>query len=199
MSSTVINHDAMQNKLRHHFLGWQCRLRQLSIRQAGGQPTVGMRPDLVLINEDGTELEDAGQIIVLLVKAEPEEVTAQFRHMARKTFDPADRYDAAIKFLAAAYYQRAQEFSDRMTALFGPTSQLAAQLITHGQCRLNFSQYNQSYRIPCTVRALAEQDAAYQATYWHNLLFNPNLPSDIRVLQFRPAWAQVEADPPVPA
>ena len=199
MSSTVLNHDAIQDKLRLHFIGWQCRLRQLSIRQAGGRPTTGMRPSVILLDESDAVSSTLGQVTVLLIKAEPAEVTTQFRYMARKTFDPADRYDSAIKFLAAAYYQRAQEFSDRMTALFGPKSELAAQLVTKGRCRLDFSQYNHSYLIPCTVRALAEQDAAYQATYWHNLLFNPNLPSGVQVLQFQPNWAQVEAEPAVPA
>jgi hypothetical protein len=47
------------------------------------------------------------------------------------------------------------------------------------------------------VRALTEDDPAYQATYWHNALFNAGLPGAVRVLGFQPDWALAEADPPV--
>jgi len=39
------------------------------------------------------------------------------------------------------------------------------------------------------VQALAEADAFYQATYWHNRLFNPNPPPGAQVLAFTPDWA----------
>ena len=192
-SGTVINLEAAQHALRNHFLGWQCRIRQLAIRQAGGRPTAGMQPAVFLPDSE----QPLARIIVLLIKQEPEEITAQFRHLVRKTFDPADRYDSALKFLAAAYYQRATEFSDRMTALFGPDSEYARQLLDAGNCRLEFSQYNQSYRIPCRIRRLSGPEPAYQATYWHNSLFNPNLPAGVQILEFQPDWTRAQADPPV--
>ena len=192
-SAEVVRLDPARKALRDHFLGWQCRLRQYAIRQAGGRPTTGMRPHVVL-GEDG---EDLGPITVLIVKRDPHEVTAQFRHMVRKTHDPAQRYDSAIKFLAAAYYQRPREFSDRMTALFGAGSALADRLIAEGRCRLDFEQYSQRYAIPCELRSLAEDDPLFQATYWHNGLFNPALPGAVRVLAFTPDWATADADPPI--
>lgn len=191
ISTTVINLEAAQKALRDHFLGWQCRLRQMSIRQAGGRPTTGMRPSVYLADA----VEPLTTITVLIIKSESEETTAQFRHMVRKTHDPADRYANALKFLAAAYYQRAGEFSDWMTALFAPDSTIATKLLEQGQCRLAFDQYNQRYTIPCAVRRLTEPESAYQATYWHNSLFNPNLPSGVQIVEFRPDWARAEADP----
>ena len=122
--------------------------------------------------------------------------TAQFRHMVRKTQDPAERYDAALKMLAAAYYQRPQEFSDQLTALFGPDSEIAVRTLTAGRCLLAFEQYSQSYTLPCSVRALDEDDPAFQGTYWHNALFNPALPGGVRVLGFQPDWGLAVADPP---
>ena len=194
---TVINLGAAQTALRQHFLGWQCRLRQLAVRQAGGRPTSGMRPTVVAASDEQNSDRPLARITVLIVKAEPEEVTAQFRHLVRKTQDPADRYDGALKFLAAAYYQRAHEFSDRLTALFGPDSEIVERLLAGGRCRLDFEQYSQRYRIPCRVHRLGEQEPAYQATYWHNSLFNPDLPGGVQVLEFRPDWARAEADPAV--
>ncbi len=100
--------------------------------------------------------------------------------------------------LAAAYYQRPQEFSDQLTALFGIDSVIAEQVLAAGRCLLAFEQYSQRYTLPCAPRVLAEDDPAYQATYWHNALFNPALPGAVRVLGFQPDWALAAADPPAP-
>jgi hypothetical protein len=186
--------QAAQAALRDHFLGWQCRLRQLAVREAGGRPSSGMRPELRLTAE-GPPL---GAITTLILRREPAEATAQFRHMVRKTQDPAERYDAALKMLAAAYYQRPREFSDQLTALFGPDSVIAEQLLATGHCLLAFEQYSQRYTLPCSLRALAEDDPAFQASYWHNALFNPALPGRVQVLGFQPDWTLAEADPPAP-
>ncbi len=188
----VVRLEPAQALIRNHFLGWQCRIRQLSVREAGGRPTSAMTPR-VLLEENGRDL---GRIVVLTVKAAPQKVTAQFRHMVRKTHDPAERYSAALKFLAAAYYQRPQEFSEELTALFGLGSKTATALCAAGRCRLLFEQYQQRYDLPCAVRELAEAEPAFQATYWHNALFNPALPAGARVLGLRPDWARAEADPP---
>ena len=190
---TVVRLEAAQAALRDRFLGWQCRLRQMAVRQAGGRPTSGMRPEVRLAEAD-TPL---GAITTLIVRREPREATAQFRHMVRKTQDPAERYDAALKTLAAAYYQRPREFSDELTALFGPAPGLADRLLAAGRCVLDFEQYSQRYRLPCAARNLGQDEPAFQATYWHNALFNPALPGGLRVLAFQPDWARAEAEPGV--
>jgi len=189
----VVRLEAAQAALRDHFLGWQCRLRQLAVREAGGRPTSGMRPELRL-DAEGPPL---GTITTLILPRAPQEATAQFRHMVRKTQDPAERYDGALKMLAAAYYQHPREFSDQLTALFGPESEIAERTLAAGRGLLAFEQYSQSYTLPCSVRALAEDDPAYQGTYWHNALFNPALPGGVRVLGFQPDWGAAEADPPM--
>ena len=191
-SAEIVRLPPAQAVIRDHFLGWQCRVRQYAMRQAGGRPTTGMRPGVAL-ERDG---EDLGQITVMIVKSESDQVTAQFRHMVRKTQDPAERYESAVKFLASAYYQHPAEFSDEMTALFGQDSGLAARLTAAGRCRLDFEQYSQRYRVPCRVRDLPLSDPAFQATYWHNALFNPSMPGAVRVLAFTPDWAAAEAEPP---
>jgi len=170
---------------RRDFIGWQCRIRQLSVRQAGGRPTSGMRPRVFLTPGET----DLGHIVVLMRKKASREDTSQFQHMVRKTRDPAERHESALRFLAAAYYQRPDEFSDQMTALFGPRSEMAARLLEAGECRLDFEQYAQRYRLTCRVGELAESDAAYQFTYWHNSLFNPAIPAHVQVLQFMPDWS----------
>ncbi len=186
-SEKLARPESAREIARRHFLGWQCRIRQRAVRQDGGRPCEGMRP---LVTPGET------RITVLIVRAEPEEDTAQLRHLARKTHDPAERLDAALRILSATSYQNPDSFSDRMTALFGPVSGLAERLLEDGRCRLDFAQYNQRYRISCAVQELEESNPAWQATFWHNTMFNPNIPAGIRILAFTPDWATAEADPP---
>lgn len=177
--------DPAARAARHGFLGWQCRLRQLAVRQAGGRPTSGMRPR-VSLPDAGTDL---GHVIVLIRKKTSREVTSRFQHMVRKTRDPAERFESALEFLAEAYYQRPEEFSDELTALFAARSKLVDELLAAQACTLDFAQFEQRYRLECRVDALERSAAAYQFTYWHNSLFNPAIPGDAQVLRFQPDWS----------
>src|SRR5262249_43366591 len=179
--------------LRDDFVGWQCRLRRQAVRREGGRPSPGMRPRV--LRADGREIAPA--ITVLLIENEPAATTDALRHIVRKTHDPRQRYENGLRLLSAAHYEDAHAFSDVLTGLFPVDSTVAATLVADGCCLLHFEQGTQGYRIPCTVRELEEEDAAYQATYWHNSLFNPALPPEVRLLAFDPDWAQANAVPPV--
>ena len=48
-SAEIVRLPPAQAVIRDHFLGWQCRVRQLAMRQAGGRPTSGMRPEVAQI------------------------------------------------------------------------------------------------------------------------------------------------------
>jgi hypothetical protein len=193
-SAKVVRLEGAQVALRNHFLGWQCRLRQLAVREAEGRPSEGMRPILEIPGAESPPV----QITTLIVHLDPQVITAEFRHLVRRTQDPAERHKSALRLLSASYYQYPEDFSDRLTALFGPSTDLAAQLPLAGRCTLHFEQYSQRYRLPCGVRSLPEDDPAYQATFWHNSMFNPYLPAGVKILAFAPDWAEAEADPPVP-
>ena len=177
--------------LRDNFLGWQCRVRQIAMREDGGRPMPGMRPHLSLTSDGNF----SDEITVLLVRRDPVRDASQFRHMVLKTQDPAARYESAVQFLSATYYQRPREFSDELTGLFQPSMLLSRALLARGDCVLDFRQFSASYRLPCAVRRLGEDEPAYQATYWHNRLFNPNMPGNIIVLGFLPDWSKAEAEP----
>lgn len=180
---------AAEEALRHAFLGWQCRVRQIAIREYGGRPTPGMRPALEVAGQR------VGPITVVLNKQDQGETTIQFRFLAKKTHDPHERYEAAMRHLAAAYYQRPESFSDEMTALFAPEAALPRQIAGRADCVLMFEQFRQSWRLWCAARLLGPGDAAYQATYWHNALFNPGLPGAVQIVAFSPDWSRAEAEP----
>lgn len=185
--NVVLTQQAAQT-LRKEFIGWQCRLRQLVARQGGGRPTSGMRPRA--LSPLGEEVAPA--ITVLLNELEPDHSISQFKFQYQRTQDPVERYDKILELLSGSYFQQPANFTDVMTALFGPASDIAAALLNHGRCILEFEQYSQAYRIACAVRAVDEKSPLHQATYWHNRMFNPNMPAEIRILAFAPDWRHSE-------
>ena len=178
-------------RLRDHFVGWQCRIRADAMRRRAGQPSPGMRPQV--LSAAGEELAPA--MTTLLVRREAESFAPEFRHLARRTHDPRDRREAALALLAERYYQHARDFSDVQTATFAAGSPLAANLEREGRCVLAFAQDSQRYTLPCTVQRLGGDDPRREETWWHNALFNPQLPPDIPVLAFAPRWLEAIAYP----
>jgi hypothetical protein len=179
--------------IKKHFLGWQCRLRQHSIRHMNGQPTQAARPDVVV---GGTDTAYEG-VTIVLVRKESKDITKEFRHMIKRTGDPKNRFETALKFMAENYYQHPMEFSDQFTALFGPGSSAAGNLLSAGSATVLFDEKNQKYTLPCTVRMLDETSDEWQATYWHNHLFAHMIPGDSQILQFTPDWSAATAEPGV--
>ena len=170
--------------IRKKFLAWQCLVRQRAMRVGDGRPTDGMRPSVSLV--DGQNFSEP--VTLLLIHVDPSEDIAQFRYWVQKTHDPSDRYKAAIKFLSSTYYQRANEFSDQLTGSFSPNSLLARALSASGVCMLDFTQFGSRFKMECRVELLKPGSDPYQATYWHNALFNSRIPPDLTVLGFTPRW-----------
>ena len=180
----VVLNRAAAEALCREFVGWQCRLRQLAAREDGGRPSSGMRPRVT--TRDGAELSPG--IVTLIVESEPENSTQLFRYQYSRTQDPNERYDSMLETLQGSYFQEPSRFSDLITALFGAGSTLAARLSSDAHCVLDFEQYTQGYRIPCAVARLGESHRFYQATLWHNRMFNHQIPLGVEILAFRPDW-----------
>lgn len=172
------------NPLQMTFLRWQCRVRQMAMRDQEGRPDDAITPAVFLPGEDDA----MGHIITLLNKSPGYSVTAELDYMAAKTNDPAQRRDQALQFLAAGYYQNAVEFSDILTATFPPGSEGAKTLHEAGHVTLVFEAYNQRFDLKCKVWRLAAHNPLHAATIAHNRLFNPALPPGTEVLGFEPDW-----------
>ena len=183
-TDNVVLTKAAAFALKREFIGWQCRIRQLAARESGGRPSSGMRPRVT--SREGHEITPG--VTLLIVESEPSNSTQLFRHQYLKTQDPGERYSKVLETLQGSYFQQPALFSDVMTALFAAGSPVAERLLSHGRCVLEFEQYSQGYRLPCAVAGLAERHPFYQATYWHNHLFNPNLPARVEILSFTPDW-----------
>ncbi|WP_370213534.1 hypothetical protein [Roseovarius sp.] len=172
------------NPLQMTFLRWQCRVRQMAMRDQEGRPDDAITPAVYLPGEDDA----MGHIITLLNKSPGYSVTAELDYMAAKTNDPAQRRDQALQFLAAGYYQNAVEFSDILTATFPPGSEGAKTLHEAGHVTLVFEAFNQRFDLKCKVWRLAAHNPLHAATIAHNRLFNPALPPGTEVLGFEPDW-----------
>jgi hypothetical protein len=189
-ADNVIRVGPAADRVRDDFMHWQCRLRQMAMRDGGGRPSPGMRP--AALAENGAELHPG--IMVVIHKREPEHSTSLFRHQVLKTLDPVERWEKAIEHMAAGYFQKHTDFDERLTALFGPNSPTTDALLNHGKVALDFAEFGQKFRLPVLVVELPEHDPLYQSTYWHNRLFNPNMPAGVRVLSFTPDWRRAKVD-----
>ena len=183
-SDNVVRLGEAAEEIKDDFLHWQCKLRQLAMREGGGRPTSAMRPEILA--KMGQSLHPG--IIVLIHKLEPDDAIAYFRHQVLKTQDPIERWEKATEHMSAGYFQRNREFSDILTALFAPGPGFPDTLLNHGRIILEFREVSRSFNLPCTVLELAEHGPLYQSTYWHNRLFNPNIPAGARITSFTPDW-----------
>ena len=193
VDSSIVRLDRANEQLRDRFLGWQCRVRQIAMRNHDGRPTSGMTP-LVSATRTDTPL---ARVVTVLCKRPEHSATMELRHLARRTHDPAERRESALEFFAERYYQSSREFSDIVTATFPPGSRTAAALLKQPECRLAFEQFSQQFEVHCTARRLSQHNPLREATFWHNLLFNPRLAADCIILGFEPDWPRSEADPPL--
>ncbi len=190
-TSEIVRMPDADTALRDSFMRWQCRVRQMMMRDDRGRPGDGITPALTLAGADAP----MGNVITLMSKLPQYSRTPEMRHLVRKTNDPALRREAALTFFSEYYYQKAAEFSDTLTATFPPGSPGAARIREAGRVTLTYEAYNQRYDLECRVWTLAEHNPLHQATYWHNLLFNPGLASDTIILGFETDWSRSSADP----
>lgn len=179
--------------MRDAFLGWQCRARQMMMRENGGKPTDAVTPALTLAGEAAP----MGHIITVMCKNPAWSVTPELQHMARKTNDTAKWREDALTFFSATFYQKAREFSDILTSTFAPGSAGAAAIRAADRVTLSFNAYGQCVDLDCKVWKLARRNPLYAATVAHNRLFNPGLHPDAEVLGFEPDWSNSSSEPPL--
>lgn len=176
---------------RDGFLAWQARVRGFAVRRDGGRPGPGMKP--TVWTHDGEQL-SAG-IATVLVERDPLRSTDLFRQIYRGTHDPAERRSAALEMMAGEFFQEAAGFSDILAALFLPGSTLAERLLAESSCRLIFDDGTTRFTLDCRIVSLARDHPFYLATWYHNVMFNPNLPAAAQVLAFEPDWTRSGPDP----
>ena len=186
-SSTEIVRFPIQN----YFIGWQCRVRELSLRSEGGRPNGGMRPQIALNN--GEVLFPAATL--LIIPEYTDQTIRQLRFLGLKTQDPKERYTKALQLLSAKFYQNSEDFSGSMSGIFPQSSKEMEKLDKNRYCVTTFDYQQQTFKIPCHVCKASKNESVYEFTYWHNYLFNPNLSPEVKVLHFKPDWSESFSEP----
>ena len=179
--------------LRDAFMRWQCRVRQIAMRENLGRPDDASSPMVHLASEQSLR----GPIITVLCKSPEYSKTPELRHIYKHTNEPAQRREKALQLLSETYYQKHAEFSDMLTATFAPKSKFAIALEKTALCQLKFDAYGQKFELVCVVTRLGNTHPNYLATWWHNIIFNPNLNPQSIILGFVPNWEISLAEPPI--
>lgn len=176
--------------LRNKFLHWQCRAREISMRDNQGRPDDAIKPNLIL----GGETQKLGQIITVLSRLPLYSKTPEMMHLVKSKFDPAACQEAGVQFFSENYYQKSFQFSDVLTAGFSPNSALAKLISDKMSCQLIYEYYAQRFDIVCKAREIKKDDHLFQATWWHNRIFNPRLNPNIIVIGFEANWKASNAN-----
>ncbi len=174
------------NLIRDKFLKWQCRVRQMLMRDNLGRPDLSIMPEVKLSSTGKT----LGTIITVLSKEIAFSKLPEIQHIGKVNFDLSRRREKAIQFFSEYYFQKYNEFSGDLTATFQPGSLLAFKLIESGKCLLRFEAYNQIFNLICKVEVLNKSEHFYQATWWHNNLFNSSLHPETIILSFNADWSE---------
>ncbi len=164
------------------FISWQCRLRKLAMRERDGRPSEGMSAGIHAVAGG----DEQARINFLINRRNPADRTSEFRHIIRKTHDSSQWVKNGLRILAELHYHETDQFVNELTALFSHDSSTAYALLKAGQCKLRFAEGSIEHVFDFDVRSLDQDDERFQATYWHNHLFNPALPGRVRVLAFMP-------------
>ena len=170
--------------IKNTFMKWQCRVRQIIMRKNYGKPDASIMPN-VLLNYGKIHL---GEIITVLSKDITFSKLPEMKHISKVNFDLSKRREKAIQFFSEYYYQNYKEFSPVLTATFQPDSLGIRKIIKSTVCSLVFDAYNHNFKLDCEVELLKKEDHLYQATWWHNSLFNSNLHPNTLILAFNVNW-----------
>ena len=166
------------------FVKFQCRARQMIMRDNFGKPDDSIMPNLYLDKQK----EPICKIITLIHKLPEFSLLTELKHIAKKTNDPSQIREQAIRLLSSSYYQKNKEFSDILTATFTPESEIAKTLIEKGVCRLLFEAFSHRFDVKFNVIQLEKSEFLYHSTISHNQLFNINIHPETIVLSFCPKW-----------
>lgn len=180
-----------KNSLETRFLKWQCRARQIAVRENDGRPDQAIMPE-IKIDKNKKAI---GSIITILNKKSEFSKEPELNHIYAHTHDPLQRREKALKLLCETYYQKNNEFSPTLTATFATESKHVKNIINAKQCILTFNAYNQEFILKCKIKKIKKNEYEYKATIAHNRLFNPNIKPDTIILGFTPVWNQSSANP----
>ena len=91
--------EKQASSLRDTFMGWQCRVRQIAMRNNLGRPDYGVTPHAYL----EPNKEPLGQIVTVICKSQSYSKIPELQHIYKITNDPAQRRDKAVQLFSDTY------------------------------------------------------------------------------------------------
>ena len=164
------------------FVIWQCSLRQRNFRMFSGKPSEGTTA-LILDNKSNKEIASLRSV---LIEKNSLNTAKMFEFMIKKTNDPEERFDKAVKFFASEYYNTPRNFDGSFTATFSYKSDLAKKILKKKKCNVQFFERDTGFNFNVSVSKLNKTNMKWMYTFWHNSFFNPVLNEDIDILYFNP-------------
>ena len=165
-----------------NFVTWQCSLRQRNFRMFGGKPSEGT---IASIYDQKTN-EEIADLRSVLIEKKCLNTAKMFEFMIKKTHDPEERFDKAVKFFASEYYNTPKNFDGSFTATFSYKSDLAKKILKKKKCNVQFFERDTGFNFNVSVSKLNKTNMKWMYTFWHNSFFNPVLNEDIDILYFNP-------------
>jgi len=166
-----------------NFVIWQCSLRQRNFRMFNGKPSEGIIA-LILDNKSNKEIASLRSV---LIEKNSLNTAKMFEFMIKKTNDPEERFDKAVKFFASEYYNTPRNFDGSFTATFSYKSDLAKKILKKKKCNVQFFERDTGFNFNVSVSKLSKTNMKWMYTFWHNSFFNPVLNEDIDILYFNPS------------
>ena len=165
-----------------NFVIWQCSLRQRNFRMFNGKPSEGIIA-LILDNKSNKEIASLRSV---LIEKNSLNTAKMFEFMIKKTNDPEERFDKAVKFFSSEYYNTPRNFDGSFTATFSYKSDLAKKILKKKKCNVQFFERDTGFNFNVSVSKLNKTNMKWMYTFWHNSFFNPVLNEDIDILYFNP-------------
>jgi len=164
------------------FVIWQCSLRQRNFRMFGGKPSEGTIASFSNIKSNI----QLGDIRSILIENDCENTAKMFEFMHKQTHDPETRFDKAVKFFSAEYYNTPKNFNGSFTATLPYQSKIAKDLVKKKNVAAQFFERDTGFSFEVNITKLKKNNSTWRYTFWHNRFFNPALNNDIEILYFSP-------------
>ena len=164
------------------FVIWQCSLRQRNFRIFSGKPSEGTMAYLFDIKTN----KELASVRTILIEKDCLNTAKMFDFMHKQTHDPETRFDKAIKFFSAEYYNTPNNFDGSFAATFNYQSKIANKILKKKKLNVQFYENKTGFYFEVEAIKLKKIDARWQYIFWHNSFFNPSLNEKIEILYFKP-------------
>ena len=116
------------------FIIWQCSLRQRNFRMFSGKPSNGTIASFSDIKSN----KELGDVRSILLENNCSNTSKMFEFMHKQTHDPETRFDKAVKFFSAEYYNTPKNFDGSFTATLNYQSKIGKKLLKTQKSNIQF-------------------------------------------------------------